>query len=418
MGQYRASGFTRVVAIDISPLMPEPAETRQAKRRDFVVVSTTQFFLAFALNFMLVFLPFYVHRISTLEEAATLRWLGLIVGAAPAMATFGSTFWGRLTDRYSPKSLFERGMLSHAILVTLMAFTTDLRLLFAIRVVQGFLGGISTIGLIIVAASSTEDELARRMGVYQSALTLGQIFAPPLGAMAAAAFGFRGAFLTSGLMLFAVCIACQIALSRIPPRPKASAATAIPRRQIWLAWLVSLLGTMQIIFLPSVLPTILRSFEVPGSQELVTAGTIVFAYGIAAVAGSYGFSRLAGKIPAARLVLATALGASMCQLLLYFGTDTVSFTLIRMLQTGCAAGIFPLILAQIATRSEGRTIGFINTARFAGNALGPVTATFILAHSDLLTLYLVLGIGLALASVGHHLGSGIRSEKPACGHGG
>jgi MFS family permease len=170
---------------------------------------------------------------------------------------------------------------------------------------------------------------------------------------------------------------------------------------------------MHIIFLPSVLPTILRSFEVAGSEELVTAGTIVFAYGIAAVAGSYGFSRLAGTIPATRLVLATALGASICQLLLYFGTDTVTFTLIRMVQTGCAAGIFPLILAQIATRSEGKTIGFINTSRFAGNALGPVTATFVLAHSDLLTLYLVLGVGLALASVGHHLGSKTRPERPA-----
>ena len=393
--------------------MPEATATPQVKRRDFVVVSTTQFFLAFALNFMLVFLPFYVHRISTLEEAATLRWIGLIMGAAPAMATFGSAFWGRLTDRFSPKGLFERGMLSHAILVILMGFTTDLRVLFAIRVVQGFFGGISTIGLIIVAASSTEDELAQRMGVYQSALTLGQIFAPPLGAMAAAAFGFRGAFLASGLMLFVVCLFCQLALSRIPPRPKPSVAEAIPRRQIWLAWLVSLVGTMHIIFLPSVLPTILRGFGVPEPRGLVTAGTIVFAYGIAAVAGSYGFSRLAGRIPAARLVLATALGASICQVVLYFGMGTVTFTLIRMLQTGCAAGIFPLILAQIATRSEGKTIGFINTARFAGNALGPVAATFILAHSDLFTLYLVLGLGLALAAVGNHLASGTPPERAA-----
>jgi DHA1 family multidrug resistance protein-like MFS transporter len=393
--------------------MPDTPATRQAQRRDFVVVSTTQFFLAFALNFMLVFLPFYVHRISTLEEDATLRWLGLIMGAAPAMATFGSAFWGGLTDRFGPKGLFERGMLSHAILVILMGFTTDLRLLFAIRVVQGFFGGISTIGLIIVAASSDEGELARRMGVYQSALTLGQIFAPPLGAMAAAAFGFRGAFLTSGLMLFVVCLCCHLALSRIPPRPKPTVAAAIPRRQIWLAWLVSLVGTMHIIFLPSVLPTILRGFEVPESQGLVTAGTIVFAYGIAAVAGSYGFSRLAGRVPAGRLVLVTASGASICQLLLYFGTDAVTFTLIRMMQTGCAAGIFPLILAQLATRAEGKTIGFINTARFAGNALGPVAATFILAHSDLFTLYLVLGAGLALASVGHRLGSGAPPERPA-----
>ncbi|MBI2163940.1 MAG: hypothetical protein HYU32_07410, partial [candidate division NC10 bacterium] len=59
------------------------------KGRDIAVVTTAQFCLAFALNFMFVFLPFYVRTISTLDEAATLRWTGLIVGAASAMATFG-----------------------------------------------------------------------------------------------------------------------------------------------------------------------------------------------------------------------------------------------------------------------------------------------------------------------------------------
>jgi len=33
-----------------------------------------------------------------------------------------------------------------------------------------------------------------------------------------------------------------------------------------------------------------------------------------------------------------------------------------------------------------------------------VAATFILAHSDLLTLYLVLGASLALAAIGNRLG--------------
>ena len=83
----------------------------------------------------------------------------------------------------------------------------------------------------------------------------------------------------------------------------------------------------------------------------------------------------------------------------------MAFTLIRMAQTGCAAGIFPLILAQIATKSQGKTIGLINTARFAGNALGPIMATFILSQSNLPTLYLVLGAGLALAAAGNYLGT-------------
>jgi DHA1 family multidrug resistance protein-like MFS transporter len=381
-----------------------PAAPSFGKGRDIAVVTAAQFSLAFALNFMFVFLPFYVQAISPLDEAATLRWTGLIVGAASAMATFGSAFWGNLTDRFSPKGLFERGILSHVILVGLMGFVTDLRLLLGIRILQGFLGGISTIGLIIVLAVSTEDQLPRRMGMYQSALTLGQIFSPPLGAMAAATFGFRGAFLASSLMLLAIFGFCQWGLSPLPPLPRRPASDRPPRRHLWLAWGVAFAGTVQIVFLPSILPTILRDFHIPDSQRLVTAGTIVFAYGASAAAGSYSLSRLARRFPPERLVLASALGASVFQVLLFAGAGPIPFTLIRMAQTALAAGIFPLILAQIAARSQGATIGIINTARFAGNAAGPVIATFVLAHSDLLSLYLILGAGLTAAALSHHLG--------------
>ena len=143
----------------------------------------------------------------------------------------------------------------------------------------------------------------------------------------------------------------------------------------------------------------------PEPQQLVAAGTIVFAYGASAAAGSYGLSWLAGRLSPQRLVLASALGASIFQVLLILGVGPVTFTLIRMIQTALAAGIFPLILAQIAGRGHGATIGFINTARFAGNAAGPVIATFVLAHSNFLSLYVVLGLGLATVAVGHHLGA-------------
>ena len=372
------------------------------KNRDVLVLTTAQFFMAFALNFMFVFLPFYVHDISTLDEAATLRWTGLIVGAASAMATFASTFWGNLTDRYSPKALFERGVLSHAILVGLMGFVTDLRLLLAIRILQGFLGGISTIGLIIISAISDQEQLARRMGAYQSALTLGQIFSPPMGALAAAAFGFRGAFIASSLILLANFTFCLVGLSPLPPRPR-QPAEPIPRRQLWLAWAIAFAGTIQIVFLPSVLPTILQSFNLPEGQQLVAAGTIVFAYGASAAVGSYGFSRLATRVRPERLILHAALGASCLQVLLILGVAPVSFTLIRMGQTCLAAGIFPLVLTRVAARSHGATIGFINTSRFAGNAAGPIIATFILANSSLLILYVSLGAGLAAVATGHYL---------------
>jgi hypothetical protein len=68
------------------------ASASSAKNRDIAVLVAAQFSLAFAINFMTVFLPFYVQAISPLDEAATLRWTGLIVGVSSAVATFGSTF--------------------------------------------------------------------------------------------------------------------------------------------------------------------------------------------------------------------------------------------------------------------------------------------------------------------------------------
>jgi len=382
--------------------MRAPAPILTSNRRDMAVLTTAQFSISFALNFMFVFLPFYVQAVSPLDESATLRWTGLIVGAASATATIGSAFWGHLTSRFSPKVILERGLLSHAILVGLMAFTADLRLLLLIRIVQGFLGGISTIGLIIISAISTPDQLARRMGTYHSALTLGQIFSPPLGAMAAATFGYRGAFLASSLMMLAIFLFCQFGLSQIPPHPHAATAEAVPRGQLLSAWLLSFAATIQIVFLPSVLPALLRTFAIPDAAQLLTAGLIVFAYGGAAAAGSYSLARLAGRIPGHRLLLAAALGASLLQVALILGGGPVGFTLIRMAQAFLAAGIFPVILSLVAARSHGRAIGLINTSRFAGNAAGPILATFILARSNLLVLYAVLGAGLAAGAAGHY----------------
>ena len=385
---------------------------RLGGQRDFLVLAVAQFSMAFAMNFMFVFFPFYVHAISPLDEGATLRWTGLILGAGSAMAVFGSTIWGSLTDRFSPKTLFVCGLLAHAGLVAVMGFVTSLSLLLAVQIVRGFLGGISTIGLIIVSAISRDDELPQRMGAYQTALTLGQIFSPPLGAMAAAMFGFRGAFLASSLMLFGVFLFAWFALCPVEPQPRRTAAHPMRRRRLWLVWLVSFAGTIQIVFLPSILPTILQGFGVAESARVTAAGLMVFAYGATAAAGSYGFGRLAVRIPAPQLLLLLAGGASCLQVLLLLGAGPVSFTLIRMAQTACAAGIFPLVLVQIVSEGGKDSIGFVNAARFAGNAVAPVIATFILAHAGLPTLFFALAAALGAAALGN---LGLSGRQAAAG---
>jgi hypothetical protein len=66
-----------------------------------------------------------------------------------------------------------------------------------------------------------------------------------------------------------------------------------------------------------------------------------------------------------------------------------------MIQTGLIAATIPLVISIFATELKGGAIGFLNSARFAGNALGPIMATSVLAVSNLTSLYLLIS-GLTL----------------------
>lgn len=364
----------------------------EASPRDIKVVVAAQFGLAFSLNFMLIFLPFYIHSISPLSPAATLRWIGLIVGAASAASIVGSPFWASLTSRFSPKLLFERCLISHAILVSFMAFTTSLPVFLLLRILQGFLGGLSTIGLIIISAISPRQNLEKDVGLFQAALTLGQITGPPVGAFSAALLGYRSAFLITSFTVGLVFLFSILTLAPLPPQKVRRDVPTLSKGSLITGWFVCLTATIQIVFLPSVLPEILKGMDMTGERALKAAGLIVLTYGLASVAGSYGLPRISSQTGSFKLILRLGLGASILQALLFLGTNVLSFTIIRALQTGLVSAVLPLIIVQAAIGGRGTTIGFLNTSRFAGNALGPIMATFILANGSLLVLYWAIAL--------------------------
>jgi MFS family permease len=105
------------------------------------LIAISQFGLTLSFSFMPAFMPFYIARISTLGPKETVIWVGLILGVPHIITAVTAPFWGGLTSRFSPKLLYERGFLCHGILILIMGFTGSLYLLFALRLIQGTLGG-------------------------------------------------------------------------------------------------------------------------------------------------------------------------------------------------------------------------------------------------------------------------------------
>lgn len=361
------------------------------------VLGTAQFGMAMSFNFIMVFLPFYVNDISHLSPSATLIWVGLIMGSTSIGAAIASPFWAKMTSRISPKFLFEKGLLCHVILVALMAFTTNIYLLFILRMLQGLFGGISTIGMIIIYSMSSEDELSQNMGFYQSAMTLGHLIGPPIGSTIAATLGYRAAFLFASSVLFCFMLFSMKKL-KSPPLKKKTGGGKTPFREIFFGWAVVFTVTVQLVFLLPILPEILKSMNITGEKALFSAGLIVTAYGITTAIGPVILSRLVKIIGYLKSILLIAMSGTLLQVLLILGEDVWSFTAIRMLQAFFVSSVLPIVISVFASFRRSETIGFLNSSRFTGNALAPIMATLILSYSNIFMVYLFVA-GITLISI-------------------
>jgi DHA1 family multidrug resistance protein-like MFS transporter len=364
----------------------------KGNNRNLIFISLSQLGMAFSYNFVMVFLPFSIFKISPYSYQETLIWVGLIMAAPSIVAAVTSTFWGSLTSRFSPKSLYLRGLLSHAVLFLWMGFTTNLYVLLLLRLLQGVLGGTSTVGLIIVSSSSSKERISEDIGFFQTAFTLGQLIGPPIGALAAAVFGYKGAFVSASVVLFATAALCYLNVTEVPHQPKQErffGPSTINRRTI-IGWMLCFTATVQLMFLPSVLPNVFENFNIERVIALKWAGIVVMLYTATAMMGTYFWSKLSVRIRRDKMILTLIIFGTFFQLLLSISQGIVDFVLIRMAQTGLIAATIPLIISIFATELRGGVIGFLNSARFAGNAVGPIIATSVLAFSNLTILYLFI----------------------------
>ena len=372
----------------------------QRNYRNILLISLSQSGMSFSFNFVMVFLPFFLHKVSPHSSQETLIWVGLIMGAPSLLAAIFSTIWGAATTRFSPKLLFMRGLLSHAIVILLMGFVSSLPILFLLRIVQGILGGISTVGLIIVSSSTSREHASKDIGLFQNSMTLGQLIGPPIGALVASTWGYRSAFVSASALIFVILVFCFFYVVEPPrdPGERNAIRKHTVNRKTLIGWGLCFSATVQLMFLPSVLPNVFQGFNMEQTIALKWAGLVVMLYTTTAMLGTYFLCRLSVRTGLDRLIISAAVLGILFQSLLSISHGISSFLAIRMLQTAMIASVMPLVFSIFASDSDGKVMGFLNSGRFAGNALGPMIATFILAFSSLNWLYLSIS-GMSLLAL-------------------
>jgi MFS family permease len=384
---------------------------RQGTDRNLIFLSLSQFGMAFSYNYIMVFMPFLTYKISPYPPQETLIWVGWIMGSANAVVAVSSVFWGTLTSRFRPKMLYLIGMLIQVVLFLSMGFTSRLHVLLLLRILQGAFGGVSTIGLIIISSSSPKEKMSADIGFFQTFITLGHLTGPPLGALAASAFGYQGAFVSASVLLVVALLFCYVYVKDVPLQPKGETlwGRSMLNRRTLVGWMICFTATTQLLFLPSVLPNILEGFHVEKTGALKWAGILIMSYTATATLGTFSLTRLSGRIGRDRMILFLVLSGTLFQGLLSLSQGVIDFAVIRMIQSGLIAAAIPLVFSIFAAESKAGAMGFLNASRFAGAALGPVLATSILAYSNMTALYLSIS-GLTLLTL---WGFAVVFKKPA-----
>jgi MFS family permease len=306
--------------------------------------------------------------------------------------------WGRLAERGDPKRFYVIVQWLQGIAFFGTAVARTLPELFFCRLVLGVTGAASTFAFIGAGRLRDPKEVRREIAAMQSAMTVGQVIGPLVGAIAAVRLGFRESFVVGGLVL----IACGLLVAWGVPSKEAGqvkpGVTRPPAR--WTSVLaVSMLvlgGSTQVFFLTSILPQVLPPLGVPTDRTLEVGGMLIFASGVAAALGSLAVPRLSDWLPERTLITVLLVVSSVALGAFALAGSVWSYGTLRFVQVLCIAPLFPIVVARIAQSAGGAAIGVINSARIGAAFVGPVVATTLLAVAPPLVLYLVLAAaGLA-----------------------
>ncbi len=122
-------------------------------------------------------IPFYAE-----EMGASPTQLGLLMAVYSFMQLLFAPMWGRISDRIGRKPVMMIGILGLALSFFLMAISTQLWMLFAARIIGGFLSSANMPTVMAyVADITTEEDRGKGMGIVGAAIGLGFIFGPAIG---------------------------------------------------------------------------------------------------------------------------------------------------------------------------------------------------------------------------------------------
>lgn len=358
------------------------------------------------------FLPFFIQELGVTELNQVAFWVGLISSTAPITMAVASPIWGLVADRYGRKPMLVRAMLGGSVMIGLNAFVVNVPQLAALRIIQGALTGTVAAATTLVATSVPRERCGYALGLLQTAIFSAHFLGPSVGGYIGGAYGFRAAFLCSGVLLFVagLLVIWLVHEEFVPPPPGrrdgnalAANARSILGEPMLLAMVALLMlnqfsGSITSPVLPLYVQTLVANAQEASKATGLILGATAGANAVAAVL----IGRSADRLGRHRVLL-TCVGVAA---LVYFPQmltkHPTQLLLLRVVLGFAMGAVGPIANALIAERSpeghQGGIYGISTSLNALAMALGPMLGTLVVTSWGLGSVFAVTGTLLAVAA--------------------
>jgi DHA1 family multidrug resistance protein-like MFS transporter len=358
-----------------------------------------------SLSMLLPFLPLYVKQLGVESQADVIQWSGIAFGATFLGTAVTAPLWGRLADRYGRKPMLIRAAVGMAVVMSLIGIAHNVYELVGLRLIAGLVGGYASASTVMVGTQAPRERAGWALGLLSTGALAGNLVGPLIGGLLPGWIGIRGTFFAGGAVIaVAALLTIFVVKEDFQPttdakhKAAASSATAAPRTRY--AVIGALLATAMMVLLANmsiepVITVYVGSLGVKPDGLARIAGVVMACSAFGSMLTAARLGALADRIGGWNVIIGCLVVTGLVMIPQAFVHQWWQLAALRALMGMSLAGLLPAIakLARHAVDESktGQMLGYLQSAQFSGQVLGPVIGGQIAVHFGLHSVFFATG---------------------------
>jgi len=380
-------------------------------RRNLAVCVFGSFTTLVSLSLLLPFLPLYVQQLGVTNQDDVVQWSAVAFGATFFGTAITAPMWGRLADRYGRKPMLVRAAIGMAIVMSMIGLARDVTELVVLRLVAGLIGGYASASIVMIGSQVPREKAGWALGVLSTGALSGNLIGPLVGGFLPELVGIRGTFFVGAGMIALAALTTILFIredfDRVSDgRRRIDKTTAEGATSNWPIIGALLMTAMMVLLanmsIEPIITIYIGHLGVAVEDQARMAGVVMACSALGSILTAARLGALADRIGSWNVIVGCLVLTGIVMVPQAFVTQWWQLAVLRGVMGMTIAGLLPsiakLIRHSVEEHNTGKVLGYLQSAQFSGQVIGPLIGGQIGAYVGLGAVFLVTGALLVLCA--------------------